>query len=118
MATFDRETRIRLSTGRNRLLIGLSGGSIVFLASSLDLLQTYRVNHDLLVLALIAMAFSLFVATGLEILTSAADRWLTDTISPALLVWEWRFQVAAFISFMLSGILLVSYLIENIRVTP
>jgi hypothetical protein len=116
MASFDRETRVRLSTGRNRLLIGLSGGSIVYLAAFLDILQAYRFNHSLLVLALIGLAFTLFVATGLEILTSAADRWMTDTVNPALLVWEWRMQVAAFFSFMLSGILIVSYLIENIRV--
>jgi hypothetical protein len=116
MTTFDRETRVRLSMGRNQLLIALSGGSIVFLSASLDVLWNFQVNHDLLVLALIGLAFTLFVSTGLQILASAADRWMTDTISPALLVWEWRFQVAAYLSFMISGLLLVSYLLENIRV--
>jgi hypothetical protein len=116
MTEFDYDRRARLVYDRYKWLAALSGGAIVFLTGFLDTLTAYTLSHDLLTLALIGLAFTLFIAVGMQIVASAADRWMgQESVSPALLVWEWRLGVLAHLSFLVSVLLLVSFVVNNLR---
>ena len=115
MADFDFNQRARLAYDRFKWLTALSGGAVVFLTAFVEMLSTNSESQDLLTLALIGLAFTLFIAIGVQIVASAADRWSTqDTASPAILVWEWRMVALAHLSFLVSILLLVSYIINNL----
>ncbi len=116
MSEFDAFQRARLAYDRFKWLSVVSGGSIVFLVGFLDKLQSYQVSHTSLVLGVVGLAFTLFISIGVQMLASAADRWDVDTVSPLLLVWEWRLLALALLSFLISIILLVTYLLNNIRI--
>lgn len=115
MAEYDSFTRARMAYNRSKWLAALSGGAIIYLAGFLDTFQSFQLSQNLLELGLIGLAFTLFVSLGILIVSSAADRWDTDqTVSPMLLVWEWRFLVLSHLAFLVSILLIVSYIINNI----
>jgi hypothetical protein len=86
------------------MLTGISAGSIVFRVVFLPGLQRNEQSRILLVLGLVGLALTLFLATGIQFVASAADRWGEGTISPALLVWEWRILTATHLAFLLNNL--------------
>jgi hypothetical protein len=118
MTEFDPYPRAKLTYDRFKWLSALSAGAIVFLVGFLDRLVTFSTSMELLSLAVMGLAFTLFVSIGLQIVASAADRWQTEAISPALLVWEWRLLAAAHLVFMVSILLLVTFFMNNLQPLP
>lgn len=117
MADHDFHQRARLAYDRFTWLSVLSGGAVVALTAFMDNLAAYGESRELLILALVGLAFTLFVSTGVQIVASAADRWAAgETASPAVLVWEWRLVVLAHLGFLISILLLVSFVINNLQV--
>lgn len=116
MAEFDVQTRARTAYDRCKWLSAVSGFSIIFLLGTLFNAETIpAASLPLLVLGLIGLAFTLFVTIGIQIVVSAADRWITsDTVPPLLLIWEWRLLALAHFTFMLSILILLIYFLNNL----
>lgn len=116
MADHGLKQRAQLAYERFQWLTALSGGAVIVLAAAMENLSTFRESRELLTLSLIGLAFTLFVSVGVQIVASAADRWAgAETVSPAVLVWEWRLVVLANLAFLVSILLLVSFMINNLQ---